>query len=233
MYPFCEIGDVQALNSHRPTYATTSKPTLIQIEGFVDEIAAKLRSVCDEAGYDVTNFHEVSDIVALAIVAGSNKQVVVVDGSQFALADQILITGLASGVRKWEIDTIKAISLNTLTITTVDNSYDAGTVTIYVLNDALRILRGINALGASAMAEEAAFAGISPNKSDHAETLWARFRGSKETRDGLWAINNIEGFLRGATLTTEAIDRATIKSYGSEHSDDEDVEPTFEIGMDF
>jgi len=232
-FPYCEIGDVQAYNQHRSAYGTSTKPTAVEVEGFMDAIAARLRSACDEAGYDVDHFHAKSDTVALAITAGASVAVVVTAGTNFAVADSVLITGLSSGVRKWEVDVVKSVSGNNVTITAIGNNYDAASVTIYVLNDAMRTLRDLNALGAAAMAEEAAFGGVSPNKSEHAETLWERYQGSKDTRDGLWAIDNIKEFLRGATLTTEALHHGTSKSYGSEHEEDEDVDPVITNDMEF
>jgi hypothetical protein len=75
--------------------------------------------------------------------------------------------------------------------------------------------------------------GISPNKSEHAEILWTRFNGSKDTRDGLWAIENIPGYLPDASQTTEATANIRMSSYGGEHTTDADVAPKMEIGYEF
>jgi len=235
MYPFCVIGDVQAYNQHAPTYGSSTKPTSAQIEKWILDIAASLRAIMGSSGYDIDNLHESSDTVALAITAGNNKAVVVVDADNFAVGDVVHVCGSATGVLKHEFANIITVvsATNTITIDTLANAYDAGTVTIYVVNEALRIIRDLNALGSASLADEGAIMGVSPNKSAHAEMLWARYLGSKESLSGLWAIQNLEDYLYGATQTTEAMSRATIQSYGSEHTDDDDVEPVITNAMDF
>ncbi len=234
-YPYCAATDVQARNPHRDTYATTTKPTLVQVTEFIQQIAAHLRAVATDAGYDVDNFHETSDTVALAITAGSNVDVVVTDADNFTAGDAVFVVGTYGGALKTEFANCIASTpaTDTIRIDTLVNSYAATSVTIYVLNDALRTLKRLNAIGAAAMAEETAFMGISPNKSDHAEALWAQYYGSEKTMDGLWAISNIPGFLVGATETTSAEGGISCESYGEQHSTDDDVEPDFKIDQDF
>jgi hypothetical protein len=235
LYPFCVVGDVQAYNQHAPTYATGTQPTLAQVEKWILDIAASLRSVIGSSGYDLANLQEKKDTVALAIAAGTAKTAVVTDPANFTAGDVIHITGSASGILKHEFANVTVVvtATKTITIDTLANSYDAATVTIYVVNEALRILRELNALGAASLADESVFMGVSPNKSEHAEVLWKRYQGAKSTANGLWAIQNLEDYLLGASQTTEAVERATISSYGSEHSDDSDVEPLITNEMYF
>jgi hypothetical protein len=229
IYPWCVIGDVQAYNQQRPTYGAATKPTNTQVNEFIDRIASRLRGLISSYGYDVDNIHAVSSTVAGAITAGSDVALTVADGTGFTENSKILIVGLTSGVRTWEYDIIKTVSGTTVTITTIDNNYDAASVTVYQINDAMEIVRDLNALGAAAMAEEAVFMGASPNRSDHAEKLWERFYGSEETQYGLWAIENIPDFLYGATQTDQAISERPATSYQVENSDDDYVDqgPTF------
>lgn len=237
LYPFCIIGDVEAYNQHlgSSTYGASTKPTSTQVNKWILDIAASIRSVLNTSGYDVDNIHDSSDTVALAIAAGSNKDVVVTDADNFSVGDMVHICGSVTGVLKHEFVNVLSVTslINTIRLDTVANSYDAGTATLYVVNEALRILRDLNALGAASLADEGSIMGVSPNKSEHAEVLWKRYLGSKESMSGLWAIQNMDDYLLGATQTTEAVDRATIQSYGSEHTDDDDVEAIITNEMDF
>jgi len=234
IYPYCVNGDVSALNQHR-TYDANSKPTLTQVKQFMLEIASQIKAICDVAGYDTDNFHSITSTIADAITAGDDQTVNVAsgDGSSFVKGDLIKIEGLTSGVRAWEFTEIEGISTDTLTIDAA-NSYDASSVTVYVVNDALNSLRSINAIGAAWKAEEAAFMGVSPNQSDHAEKLKELYFGNEENMSGLWAIMNIPGFLVGATTDTEAaVKRSTIDSYGIQNETDSDVKAKFEIDEDW
>jgi len=233
IYPYCVVSDVEGFNQHRPAYTTGTKPTLVQVTEFVCEVASRVWSSLTAGGYDTDNIHQVSTTVALALAAGSNKTAVVASASGWAIGDKVKLQGTASGVLKWEYCNLITISGTTFTLDTVVNAYDAGTLTLYLCNHSMRILRTLNALGAAAMAEENTFMGVSPNKSEHAEILWARFNGSKETRDGLWAIENIPGYLPDADQTTEATGDIRPSSYGSEHSTDADVEPVMTKGYEF
>ena len=228
LYPFCVIGDVQALNQHRPTYGAATKPTSTQVNNFMLEICGQITAICDKAGYDKDNFHETSDTVALAITAGTPATFDVTDGDNFSKGDMIKIEGLTSGVRSWEFVEISGISSDTLSATVI-SAYDASSVTVYTVNHALNNLRKINAFGAAWMAEEATFMGISPNRSEHAEVLKESYFGNKENRSGLWAIENIPGFLVGATVDSEAMAvRSKLSTYNYEHSTDSDIDPIFE-----
>jgi hypothetical protein len=234
-FPYCAVTDVQAKNPHRDTYGSGTKPTSTQVTEFIQQIAAHLRAVASDAGYDVDNFHETSDTVALAVTAGSNVDVVVTDADNFTAGDAVFVYGTYGGALKTEFANVIVVTpaTDTIRIDVLANSYAAASVHILVLNDALRTLKRLNAIGAAAMAEETAFMGISPNKSDHAEKLWEQYRGSEKTLDGLWAIQNIPEFLIGATETTGAASSLSCESYGEQHSTDSDVEPTFEIDQEF
>jgi len=234
-YPFCVIDDVQKYNPHRSTYSASTKPTSTQVNEFMDEIAAQLVAVSSDAGYDTDNFTDYSQ-VALAITAGDDVAVAVTtgDGSQFSTGDRVMIAGLSSAAaRQKEYAIVKSVSTDTVTLDTVDSNYAASSVYLYLVSRAWDTLRKLNAIGAAAMAEQSAHMGVAPNESDHAEKLWAQYYGSEETMDGLWAIANIEGYLVGATVTGAAVEKAYMKSYGSENSTDADVEPRFEIDTDF
>ena len=236
-FPFCVIGDVEALTAqHRSgqAYSASTKPTAVQVADFMDRIAADLRAHCVSYGYDLDNLATSSN-VAGAVTAGSAVEVAVTtgDGSNFSVGDEVFINGIKTGVRKYEFDYLTGVSTDTLTIATVDNNYDASTITLYVMNDALRTLRDLNALGAAAKALEAAYGSISPNATDREDELWARYYGSEENKYGLWAIEHVDSFLRGAARTDDAAERSTITSYGSENSTDTDVAPVFEKDMDF
>lgn len=235
LFPFCVIGDVQKRNPHRDTYGSGTKPTDVQVKEFMDDYAAKLRAICAEVGYDVDNLHEVKGHVALAVTAGSDKEVAVAsgEGEAFAVGDLLWLCGLKDGIRYWEFDTLKAKSGDSLTITTVDNPYDADTLDVYVINDALQILRDLNSLGAAHEAEKVAFMGSAPNRSDHAEALWEQYQGDEDNPRGVWAIQNLPGYLRGATVSESGVVRIGLQSYGSEHPTDDDVQPVITRDMDF
>jgi len=230
IYPFCIVSDIQALNQHRQTYATTTKPTLVQVNKFIDEIASRLRAIVSSCGYDLSNLYDYNSTVADALTAGSNVSVTLASAVNFSKGDIVKLEGLTSGVRAWEYTVVEAKSSNILTLDLV-NSYDAANVTIYVVNEALQILRELNAIGAAARAEEAVFMGVTPNQSDHAETLWKQFNGSEETYDGIWAIRNVPNFLYGASLTDEAVSGQEATSYQVENPSDDYVEAGPDFGM--
>ena len=228
-FPFCVIGDVEEITAQHLTgsaYSGSTKPTSTQVKKFMDERAEHIRAVCVDAGYDIDNFHENSSTVAAAITSGSDKELTVAsgEGTNFSAGNDVFITGLKDGARTFEFDYVKSVSGDVVTIKTIDNAYDENTVTLFVVNGALTTLRKTNALGAAAMALEAQYASASPNDSEQEVDLWDRFNGNKKNQFGLWAIKNVPGFLRGATVLSEAVIEATLKSYGSEHSMDDDVE---------
>jgi hypothetical protein len=198
----------------------------------MDEIAGKMRGWLTAYGYDMDNIHATESAIAGAITAGDDKECALTagHGSNFAKGDRIFLTGLTSGVRAWEFTEIKAISTDTITID-VTNSYDAASVSVYLVNSAVDVLRDLNTIGAAAMAEEAAFMGTSPNRSDHAEKLWERFYGSEITQNGIWALKNIAGYLYGATTTDDAISTDPAASFQTENPSDSHVEnaPIFEM----
>lgn len=66
---YCEATDVQALNTHRPTYATTTKPTLAQVEGFITNVAAELNAVISGRGYTTP----IDDTEALKVLKQYNS----------------------------------------------------------------------------------------------------------------------------------------------------------------
>jgi hypothetical protein len=203
------------------------------VHEFIREVSSRVFSSLTSGGYDTDNIHEVKTTVALALAAGNNKTAVVASASGWTVGDKVKIVGSASGIPKWEFVNLITISSLTFTFDTVVNAYDAGTITIYLFNHSMRILRTLNAIGAAAMSEENTFMGQSPNKSEHAEILWKRFNGSAETRDGLWAIENISGYLPDATQTTEATANIRPSSYGSENLTDTDVEAKMSIDYEF
>lgn len=226
-YPYCIVADVQKRNQHRPTYSATTKPTETQVESFIDEIAAHLRAICEDSGYNLDNLSN-SGTVALGISAGSDVVVAVAsgEGSNFSVGDEVFIQGLsADAVRQVEFDIVTDVTGDSVAIATVDNTYAAASVTINVLNDAMTTLRRLNSVGAAWKAERDTFMGTSPNKSEHAEALEQEYFGSEESCDGIWAIKNVEDYLRGAETTDEAIEEHTITSYGANHSTDTDVAP--------
>jgi len=234
-FPFCVIEDVQQHNQSRATFSGTTKPTSTQVTAFMDNIADEIKSIASTSGYNINSLHEVSATVALAVTTGANKAVVVSSTDGFVLVDDILMTGLTGTTRVWQVTYVTAIvpSTNTITLANVATATDAGTTTLYVYNSALRILRNLNAIGAAAQAEQAAYLGTSQDKSEHAEALWMQYYGSEETQGGLWAIKNIPNYLLGATVTSSAAHRDTITSYGSEHSTDDDVEAVFTRETEF
>jgi hypothetical protein len=218
-------------NQSRPTYSGSTKPTSTQVLDFMDNIADEMRSVASTAGYDIDNLHETLATVALGIDAGSAKVVTPSAVTGFAVGDSVYLNGLAVGVRINQFTYLTAVS-TTLTLANVANGVDAG-CKIYIVNDALRILRNINAIGAAAQAERSATLGDSQEPNAHAEALWDQYLGSEETHGGLWAIANVPNFLLGASITSGAAQRETISSYGSEHSTDDDVEAVFTRETEF
>ena len=233
LYGYCELSDVSAKNLHR-TYDASSTPTSTQVDQYIIDIYSQVKGVVQQAGYDVDNIHEVSSTVALSITSGDDVQIVVEDGSEFNVGDTVKLEGLTSGIAKWEFDSITAISSNTLTIATIGNNYDAASVTVYTVNTAMAALREINAVGAAWKAEESTFMGVSPNRSEHSETLRELYFGNDENFSGLWAIMNMPEFLPGATKTSDAPETtALISSYGSENSGDTDVEPRATVIEEF
>jgi len=230
IYPFCVAGDVSAKNQSR-TYDANSNPSSTELAEFIDTIASKLRNICNAAGYDLDNIAGVSSTVALEIAAGSDKEVVVADGTGFTEGQRIMITGLEADIRKVEFDYLTAVSGTTLTIKTVDETYQAVTATIAVINDALQELRDLNAIGAAAMAEDAAFAGMAPNRSEHAETLWEQFWGNEEHGNGVWAIRNIPDYLYGATTTDDMPSDDTATSFHVENPSDKAVQAGAEFDL--
>lgn len=226
LYPFCVVGDVEKHNQNRDTYDTASNPTLSQVNNMMLDIYADMIGVIESAGYDTDNLHETDSTVALAITGSSTAQAVTLASvTGFSAGDVIKIQGLTSGLRAWEFTEISAVSATQITAI-ITGSYDAASVTIYVVNHALQILRSINAIGAAWKAEEADFMGTAPNQSDHAEMLKEIYIGSPETRSGLWAITNLTEYLKGATkLDTTIARRSPITSYNAVHSTDTDVEP--------
>ena len=234
-YPYCTVSDVEALNSQGETFSTSTKPTLVQVTKFLFDIASSMRSLISAAGYDVDNLFQVDSEVSGAITAGSDVEVAVPtgEGASYAAQEEIKIEGLSSGVLKWEFCTIKSISTDTLTITTIANSYDAATVTIKLMNVALRIVRDVNDLGVAAMAEDSAFAGISPVESNRQTKYWERYYGSKTVRSGIWAIENIPDYLLGADKTSDAKADISISSYQSNNSGDDDIDAVFTKDMNF
>ena len=121
---------------------------------------------------------------------------------------------------------------DSLTIAVVSNSYSADAV-IKEANDAMQIIRHICVLGVSLNIEKSIFSGSDPNISNRYEEIRDQYFGDKKNQSGIWAIQNVEDFLRGATQTGEAAERATLQSYGSEHEGDTDVKPVIEKDMDF
>jgi len=237
LYDFCVVSDVEAVvRSQNPTkaYSVTTKPTLVEVQRFIKETTDHLMSVCDLAGYTTTAFHEASSTVALAITAAATT-VTVANGTQFSAGDTGKVCGLASGIPTIEFIDIKSISGNILATSAFVNSYTALTVTIYVVNSALRILRDICAVGTAAKALQAGLMGVSPNKNEKIDELWIRYNGSEETAWGLWAIQNLASFLRGATIGSDAVTSATISSYNEQNEYDTsvDIGPTIERDMDF
>ena len=228
-YPFCTRSDVEARLLQRQTFSSSTKPTAAQVDQYIDEIASKLRGIVTAAGYDVDNLHAVSTETTAAISSGSDVSISVSDGSSFAAGDKIKIEGAYSGARVCEFTTVKSVSGNTLTAD-LSNSYDSGAA-VKAVNDALEILRDLNAIGAAAMAEQYTFMGVSPNRSEHADRLWEEFNGSEEKANGIWAVRHIPGYLRGATTTDEAVSNETAFSYHTENPDDDyvDAGPTFSI----
>ena len=231
IYPFCTSDDVQAVNQHR-SYTTTSKPKLAQVKNFMLQISDQMRGIADASGYDTDNFYQYSSAVALAITAGDGIDVILSDATNFSIGDLVKIEGTNLGLRYWEFAEVTGKSSNTLTLD-IANNYDAGS-TFYVVNSALNTLRNINSIGAAWMAEEAVFMGVSPNRSEHAETLRELYFGNEENKSGLWAIENIPGFLVGATQTSEAKEnRSPLDSYGIQNSTESDVAARITMETDF
>ena len=223
-FPFCVTADVQR-HVKGIVFGTSSKPTSTEVDSFIDDIADEIRGVMEGNGYDTDNIHEVSATVALAITAGSNVVVTPSTVAGFAVADEVKIEGLSSGVRKSETQVIKALS-TTMTIATVANNYDAGTVTLKLVNTALKILKSLNAVGAAAKAVESGMLAITPNKSDLAESLREQYYGSEETQGGLWAISHLSNFLVDAGSSSSS---RTIRTYLSQNTD---IEPVITMDMD-
>jgi hypothetical protein len=230
-FPFCIISDVQQHNQSRATFSASTKPTNTQVLDFMDNIADEIRTIAGSSGYDIDNFHEASATIALGVDAGSGKVVTPSSVSDFSVGDSVYMVGFATGVRVYQYTYITAKS-TTLTLATVTNEVDAGS-TLYLVNSALRILRNLNAIGAAAQTEQAAYLGTSQDKAEHSEALWAQYYGSEELPVGLWAIRNTPNFLLGASVTSTAAHRDTITSYGSEHSTDSDVEAVFTRETEF
>ena len=222
-FPFCVTADVQR-HIKGIVFGTSSKPTSTEVDSFIDDIADEIRGVMKGNGYDTESISSVSATVAAAITAGSNVVVTPSTVSGFAVADEVKIEGLSSGVRKSETQVIKAIS-TTITLATVSNNYDAGTVTLILVNTALKILKSLNAIGAAAKAAEAGMLAITPNKSDLAESLREQYYGSEETQGGLWAIAHLSGFLVDAVSSVSG----RIRSYTSQNTD---LEPKITLEMD-
>jgi hypothetical protein len=229
IYPFCTISDTQAFTQHRPAYSASTKPTSDQVNEFIAEIRSRIQRSLIIGGYDVDNLHEYKTSVAAAITQGNNVDLIVANVSGIAAGDVIKLEGTSSGALKWEFCNVISVTGTTVRLATVVNNYDAGCYAI-VVNHSLRILKTLNAIGSAAMAEENTFMGTSPNKSEHAETLWKHFNGSKDNPEGLWAIEHVEDYLPDAE-TTEAAPaaRSEPKSYGSEHTDESDVEAKIAI----
>jgi hypothetical protein len=240
MYPYCVIADVELLTLQGQSggaYSTTTRPTAVQVNEFIDRIAASLRGLLRDAGYDTDNLYEKKDSVALAITSGASKKVVVVDADNFAVSNLVKLEGAVSTARKWEFCSVTAINstTNEVTLDLVANGYDAG-ASITVIYDALLILRDLNSIGSAAKSDMASFMSISPSQSERAKEFWKLYWGSEQTRDGIWAIKNVPGFLGGATQTTLAAVTPVISSYGSEHpstSDDENVVEWIGIESEF
>ena len=232
IYPYCVSADVSALNQQR-TYNATSKPTLTQVKDFMLRIASQIKAVCNNAGYDVDNFHEYSSSCSDSVSAGSSVDIELLDATDFSTGDLVKIEGKSSGARVWEFAEIITKSSNTITVDTLSNSYDAN-LTCYIINGALNTLREINAVGAAWKTEQATFFGGSPNQSDHAEALKEEYYGNEENMSGLWAITNIPNFLEGATTDSQSTQkRSFIDSYGIQNENAEDVEPKFEIDSEW
>jgi hypothetical protein len=234
-FPFCIIDDVQQHNQSRKTYDESSTPSSVHVLDFMDNVSDEIRSVASTSGYDIDNLHEVSSTVALAVTAGTGKAVIVASEVGFAAGDQVFYSGVASGVRVYGYTYLTGVTAvsHTLTLANVTGAMDAGTCTIYLVNSAIRVLRSLNAIGAAAFTEQAAYLGTSQDKSEHAEALWAQYYGSEEIPVGLWAIRNTPNYLLGASVTSTASHRDTIVSYGSEHSTDDDVEAVFTRETEF
>jgi len=235
IYPFCTVEDVERLSVHGEAFSVSTQPTLAQVGDFIRDIEGHIRSVLTQAGYDQENLHEISGTVALAITAGDDVDVDVAtgQGASFEAQQTVKIEGLTSGVQTWEYVTVKSVSGDTITLTTVENNYDIGTVTLYVVNTALRILRDLNALGATAKTEDSYLTGMTRSDTEHQSKYWSQYNGSEKTQYGLWAILNVNGFLDGASITTESVVRGDLESYGREHESDADVEPWFTRDMEF
>lgn len=230
LYPYCQLSDVSSKNLHR-TYDASSTPTSTQVTQYTLDIYSQIKGIVQQAGYDVNNLHETSSTIAEAITAGAVTPDFA-DATGFSKGDLIKLEGLTSGLRAWEFAEIISVSSDTVGFTAA-NSYDAASVSVYLVNTAMAALREINAVGAAWKAEESTFMGVSPNRSEHAETLRELYFGNEDNFYGLWAIMNMPEFLPGATKTSDAPETtALIASYGSENSGDSDVEPRLEIDED-
>jgi len=163
-YPFCVRADVLA-KVQQLTIDATSNPSTTEVDDFVKDIASHIKLICKTFGYDPDSLHSVQSTIALTITAGSSKQVVVADSTDMVAGDLIKLEGTTSGAQSFEFCKITAISSNTVTLDTVASNYDANS-TITVINNPLRFLRALNATGAAWYTMEAAFQGISPNRSE-------------------------------------------------------------------
>ena len=229
IYPFCITDDVSAINQHR-IYDSSSKPALTQVKNFMLQISDQMRGVADAAGYNVDNFHQYNSTVTLTITAGDAIDVILADATNFSIGDLVKIEGTNLGLRFWEFAEIIGKSSNTLTLN-IANNYDAG-ANFYVVDGALNQLRNINAIGAGWMVEESVFMGVTPNRSEHAESLRELFFGDAENKSGLWAIENIPGYLVGATVTTKTAEvRSQLDSYGIQNKDEINARITVETNF--
>jgi len=223
MNPFCTRTDALA-KVQQITIDATSNPNTDEVDNFLLDIASYIALICKSSGYDPESLHDTQSTVALSISSGSAVDIVVASASGMSVGNLVKIEGTESGVPVWEFATITAISSNTLTIATIANNYDAGAY-VTVVNNALRFLQALNATGAAWKTAESAFMGVSPNKSELAETLKADFLGSDENPVGLWAIKNIPGLLEDSVDEDEQPQqRSQITSYAEQNDGDSDLE---------
>ena len=143
------------------------------------------------------------------------------DASELVIGDVVKIEGTYTSGRQYEFVELNSLDSTTSVVGMTLSSTYYTAANLYVVNDALRILRHLNAVGASALALRAGTTGHGSQVQEYAQRLWDEYTA------GLESIATIENYLRGATTDTDAIESASIMSYGSEHPNDSDVEPVF------
>jgi len=222
MKMFCSLADVTE-KIQQYTFDDSSEPNTTEIKNFIKLASNHLRLILFGAGYDPDNLHDVSDTIALSITAGTDVSVIVTDGSQFTTKDDVLIYGLSNGIVTIDKANIKSISGDTLTLDIVTFNFEAN-VTLYVVNSALGFVSDLNAYGAACQTMQNAFQSISPNESNYSKSLCDKYYGSKNTQDGIWAIQNIPGLLDAVVDEEQKETNLTVSSYMAKNSTDDDLQ---------